>query len=174
MGGCSDLFSEIFRIILFISNVVIFLIGCGIFSFGISLHRVLDTYPSLGGFPISAAIIFMSTGAIMAIISFCGCFGAASRRFSKILYVYGALLLIILGVEIVTAIYGYVYKPNAKMLIERELKNTLKNYGPETDDKYVAYNSVWDRLQQNFECCGVGQLKNDSFTLLRFIEMSIT
>ena len=131
--------------------------GCVVFVIGLRSLAYLDTYPSVGGFPTSAAIIFVSIGAIMAIISFFGCFGAAGRRFSKILYIYGSLLLILLGVEIGTAVYGYIDKPNAKMLVEEELKHTLINYGPDVD-----YNSVWDTLQQNFECCGVGQLKNDS------------
>ena len=131
--------------------------GCCVFAMGLRSLAVLDTYPSVGGFPTSAAIIFISIGAAMAIVSFFGCVGAAGRRFSKLLYIYGSLLLILLGVEIGTAVYGYIDKPNAKMLVEEELKHTLKNYGPDAD-----YNSVWDTLQQTFECCGVGQLKNDS------------
>ena len=154
----ADIFSHFFRIVLFMFNGVIFIIGIGVFGYGVYLHKYLETYPSVGGkFPISAAIIAMCIGGIMSIISFFGCCGTTSKRFSKMLIIYGTLMMIVLIAELGTALYGYLYKSDAKMLLEKQMKHSLHSY-----DARLSYNSVWDKLQQNYQCCGIGQLRHDS------------
>ena len=145
-------FSSLTSIILFVSNLLIFISGCILIGFGGYICVGLSSYGSFaGGTPINAAIVFMIIGGIVAFISFFGCCGAVTKK-AWMLYVYGALMAVIVVAEIGTGIAYYHFKGQAKDIMEKAMKEGLNNYG-ENDE----YTDLLDTLQQSQQCCGVGK-----------------
>lgn len=90
---------------------------------------------------LGAAVVIFLTG----LIGFCG----ACKENKLLLGIYFTLILLILLLEIIAAILGYVYHEQIKAAVRVGMDAAIQNY---TNEKYT--HSV-DIIQSELKCCGV-------------------
>lgn len=144
------------KVIIFVSNVLIWLLGCILIGCGAWFFNYMKSYHGLGGYPNILSIVFVTIGAVFAVMAFLGFYGAFSGQYRKIIFIYGIVLIIIFIAEITLVSMTHHYKRTASKYIYMGLKDTLDNYGNDS-----ALDKAWDQIQSQFECCGIGGLRNE-------------
>lgn len=142
------------RIILFICNTFVWLIGVALFSTGLYLFLSGKNYEKLvDGSVFSASIIIIVVGFLIALIGFLGCFGAAKKS-GGMLLLYGILLLIIITIQIVGGVVSFVFSKQVKDFVKEGLELSLAAYGG-TNETHEAFTNGVDYVQEHLECCGM-------------------
>ncbi|CAH1787084.1 unnamed protein product [Owenia fusiformis] len=144
----------IIKLLLFIFNVVFWLIGAAILGVGIWLKvdkNLVENINKLlpGPYLDIIAIVMIVLGALIFLIGFSGCCGACQESIC-LLAIYITLMVIIIIAEIAVGVFAYVHRNT----LEKELGGALK--GQVTND-YEFDNGIgyaWNFLQTEFKCCG--------------------
>lgn len=148
------------KVLLFAFNFVFVLAGIGLIGVGAYVQIQLKEYFALieGQFS-SAAALLIAVGVIIFIIAAFGCCGAWKENYICVM-IFAVLLGIIFIMEIAGGIAGYVMHNEVESKVEELMKKSLEDYHP---------GSVWDKLQQEFQCCGAknyteyeGKLQNNT------------
>jgi len=169
---------KVTKYILFISNLLIFLLGIAVLgaaiwvvvskpSFFDILDNVGDVCGEAGGdtsdcsdmtstiaIYASATYIMIAISVLAIIISFFGCFGAAKES-KCMLGTYFTIVLALFIVMLVGAILAY--SGDLEDQIKTPFKKALKKYNdnPESGSPGVAYKNVWNEAQKELMCCGI-------------------
>jgi len=153
--GCA---TSLVKYLLFFFNFIFVVGGIGLVALGALTYTRFAEYDDLtaelgvGGFR-GPPIVMMVGGAIVFFIAFLGCCGAI-RESHVMMSTYGAILTILLIVEVGAIIAASIYKDDAEHAIQQGLIDSMKNYGGDTEiDKEQTL--TWDNLQQRLHCCGV-------------------
>ena len=155
---CSSRVLQFLRHALFLSNLVLFLLGLFGIAQGIYIYTRMRNYIDIfgnAGFINSATVLIIVSG-IVTLISFLGCCGAIEKN-ACMLYTFGAFMAMIILAEIVliTIVFTLVGSDTVKETISTAMKNGLQNYHP-GNVSYAGVTNIWDILQQSYACCGVG------------------
>ncbi|KAK7065259.1 hypothetical protein SK128_001567 [Halocaridina rubra] len=95
----------------------------------------------------------MALGAIKFLLGFLGCYGV-SRKNSKILATFFALVLIVFLGQIAAGVWLYIGKDQVTESAEHSLASFIKqDYG---EKGFEAKTKALDVLQSKFKCCGSG------------------
>ncbi|KAJ2952553.1 hypothetical protein O0L34_g6875 [Tuta absoluta] len=92
----------------------------------------------------------IATGVLICLSSLIGFYGALSQSFYFIA-AYTILCIIILVFEISMVIVAYGMEGNAASQISEIMLKSQKQYG-----NLLQISQMWDDLQREFSCCGVG------------------
>jgi len=142
------------RIILFICNTIVWLIGVALFATGLYLFLSGKNYEKLvDGSVFSASIIIIVVGFLIALIGFLGCFGAAKKS-GGMLLLYGILLLIIITIQILGGVVSFVFSKQVSEFVKEGLELSLASYGG-SNETHKAFTSGVDYVQEHLECCGM-------------------
>ncbi|XP_038074680.1 tetraspanin-9-like [Patiria miniata] len=152
--GCA----KCIKYLVFIFNLLFFISGCAILALGIVLHVKEGGFATLiPDLPfLNAANVCIAAGIIVMFVAFLGCCGAIKESACLLLLFFIFLLLIFL-LEVVAGIVGFIYKGQVETVVTDDLANGMKNYGK---DGQAGLTSGWDRLQTEFECCGVNGISD--------------
>lgn len=136
------------KYLLFVFNLLFVITGIILLSVGLVIHGVYHNYEHfLDNRFFSVPNLLIAIGAIIFFIAFFGCCGAVRENYCMII-TFTSLLVLVFILELSGGISGYVLKSKASDLIENKMMASMKEYkSPE-----VSY--VWDKLQQDFKCCG--------------------
>jgi len=162
--------ASVVKFSLFITNFLIFLLslgvlGCGIWvlvdkpSFLDLFEQAEEQFPAeIGdGFDItlytSASYIIIVVAALVAIMSFFGCFGAWKES-KCMLGTYFVLILVMFIVMVVGAVLAYT--GDLQSTLKEPLLKALGEYkdNPQGDPQ-IAFKNVWNEVQAEMKCCGV-------------------
>ncbi|XP_072943627.1 uncharacterized protein [Epargyreus clarus] len=132
-------------------NAVFLITGCVLLIVGaviLARHQdysdlITQRFFTLPGFAIG-------TGVIILLTSILGFYAAISEHFYFILG-YIALLLVVLVFEIAITITGYGLRSGAATEIRDTMLQSLAQYR-----NRIEVAKIWDDLQMEFQCCGVG------------------
>ncbi|XP_074638092.1 tetraspanin-4-like [Acropora palmata] len=140
------------KILMFVFNFIFFLGGIGLLGVGIYVHLKIGDYVNLSSVKyVTGSILIISVGTVVAVIAFFGCCGAMKEN-RCLLGTFFALMLLVFGVEVAGTSLGYVYRGQVSSHLEKDLNNTLYQYGME-GQKGVT--DAYDLLQKEEKCCGV-------------------
>ena len=102
------------------------------------------------GIDISTLIIIV-VGILVTIISFLGCCGSCTNS-KCMMYSFGALIGLIIIIEIVSSSLVYVYKEKVYQEILEVMDMGMQNY---QIPNFEGVTKGWDTLQRELRCCGV-------------------
>ena len=149
MGVCDS----ILKFLVFVFNILFFMVGCGIIGLGCYMYFEMKDYLSfLGdtGF-VDAAIGFIVVGVILTIVSFFGICAVCTSN-SCMYKGFGCLMLLVVIAEFGIAIAILILKVDAEEAISNAMNSSLNDYGNGTKTDVT---SSWDNIQQDLKCCGV-------------------
>jgi len=166
------------KLILFVVNFLVFLIGAVTFGIGVYLKispndamSLLNRISSDGNITDNTSIIsfsgwlFIILGIFIVLVGFSGCWGAFKES-TFLLYVYSTIFVILIVVEVVGLVFVLLKTSTFEKEGESFLVKTLqKNYvGVEShqytndansDNSTIAFSKIFDTVQIYMECCGV-------------------
>lgn len=169
MEGCC---ANLVKYSLFITNFLVFVLGCVTLGFGIwvvvdkpSFTTLFDDASNVlndngvdtSGFDIglysSAPYILIAVAVIVALIAFFGCCGAIKEN-KCMLITYFVIMLAIFIAGIVGAVL--TFQGTLEDQIKNPLKESIKYYKPTSEETQdVAYKNIWNEIQHELKCCGV-------------------
>ena len=154
---CSSRVLQFLRHALFLSNLVLFLLGLFGIAQGIYIYTRMRNYIDIFGNEgfINSATVLIIVSAFVTLTSFLGCCGAIEKN-ACMLYTFATLIAMIILAEIVliTIAFALVGSNTIKETISTAMKNGLQNYHPD-NVSYAGVTNIWDVLQKSYACCGV-------------------
>ncbi|XP_015274027.1 PREDICTED: tetraspanin-4-like [Gekko japonicus] len=141
------------KVKMFVFNLIFWLGGCGVLGVGVWLAVTQGRFATLSfSFPsLSAAGLFMATGAIIMVVGFLGCLGAVTEHRCLLLTFFLVLSTLFL-LELVGLLVFVTCRDKFDGYAQANLKEGLKLY--KTDDN-LGLTHAWDLVQTEFRCCGV-------------------
>jgi len=173
--GCLN---KLVKYTLFGTNLLIFILGLAVLGCGIwvvvdkpSFFDILDKAQDVCGddcdgidgstidLYASAAYILIVISALVVIIAFFGCCGAAKEN-KCMLGTYFTIILALFIVMVVGAVLGY--SGNLESAIRNPMEKSLQKYKdqPEEGSPAFAYKAVWNEVQKELKCCGVNNVSD--------------
>ncbi|XP_049823684.1 tetraspanin-9-like [Aethina tumida] len=151
MKKCSLYFA---KLILWIFNLLSLLIGLTFIGLGSWILVSLKDYEDfLENQIISAPIILITTGAVIVVVSFFGCYGSW-RESRCLLKTFSACLFVIIILELAFGCLAAVYFGDFENAIRNEMIDTMNLIRDSDDSEWVKQS--WDAMQDELSCCGVG------------------
>uniref|UniRef100_A0A915C766 Tetraspanin n=1 Tax=Parascaris univalens TaxID=6257 RepID=A0A915C766_PARUN len=150
-GGCLNTL----RSVVFLFNLFFWLAGLGTLGLGLWLRfdgavsELIALHGGTNNFNI-ACYLLIAAGALMSLIGFLGCCGAW-RLSQGMLVAFFIILVLVFCLELACAIVAYSHQDLIRRYIDNSMYETIQEYyaiNPE-------YAAVFDRIQNEFECCGV-------------------
>uniref|UniRef100_A0A914XM88 Tetraspanin n=1 Tax=Plectus sambesii TaxID=2011161 RepID=A0A914XM88_9BILA len=147
----------------FCFNVIFWILGWGSLGVGIWLYVAKNAYISLtpANFgAMSAAGLCIAAGATVIVIGFVGCCGAwVESKCLLITYFFFVLLMFFVG--LLTGVMGMMYRDQVSQTVRQELLAHINSpYVSETTTDPYGIKITWDKMQQEFQCCGVDSYKD--------------
>ncbi|KAL7977367.1 hypothetical protein Chor_009316 [Crotalus horridus] len=141
------------KVKMFVFNLIFWLGGCGVLGVGIWLAATQGHFATLSfSFPsLLAAGFFMATGAIIMVVGFLGCLGAATEH-RCLLMTFFLVLSTLFLLELVGLLVFFTCRDKFDQYAQSNLKEGLKLYGTEDN---VGLTKAWNVAQNEFRCCGV-------------------
>ncbi|KAG7487826.1 hypothetical protein MATL_G00027830 [Megalops atlanticus] len=124
------------------------LIAVGVYA---KIAKEGDVVDSLTADP---ALLLISTGSLMFIITFFGCFGAL-RNGVPLLKLFLGILVAILLMQIAAAVLGFLF---SDLVLERTEQLMAKGIARYRED--LDLENLIDFVQKKFQCCGVHTYKD--------------
>ena len=97
----------------------------------------------------TGAVLLISVGSIVFLVSFLGCCGAI-RNSNVMVMSFAVLLIIIFILELTAAVAGYLLRDDVHNVVEGALNKSIYNYPNDTRTQ-----EGWNVMQYDFSCCGV-------------------
>lgn len=142
--------SRTVKYLLFFFNVLFWLLGGACLAIGIYARFENASYSDFFGNAWSdPAFVFIIVGGIMFILGFTGCIGALRENICLLKF-FSISLGVILFLQILLGILVFVFKGEFDELVRDKLRGTVENYRDNPDLR-----SLIDKVQRDFECCGV-------------------
>ncbi|XP_063252535.1 tetraspanin-8 [Prinia subflava] len=137
---------------MFIFNFLFWVCGCIILGFSIWM-RVSSTRQEVESSILPGANLLIAVGAIIMVLGFLGCCGAAKESRCMLMLFFIALLLILI-LQIAGGILGAVYKPQVEEAFNLTLSASV-NALQSTTGEYKEYQEEFQKLQEKEKCCGL-------------------
>ncbi|CBY07482.1 unnamed protein product [Oikopleura dioica] len=143
--------SRILKYSLFLSNLLIFILGIVLMSAGFTVSA---EYASANGLAelfqdnYTALPVFVGVaGVILSFVTFFGCWGVVKESTTMTL-VYGILLTLTMISLLIAGVFGYLYRDAVDHYVEGQLSTSLKHWCHSNPEP-------WDSIQKSFKCCGI-------------------
>jgi len=131
--------------------VLYFIAGLSLLITGSVAHRHASQFAEITGHSImSGAGFIIALGVIIILLSVLGFIGAFKNRLSLLQIFIGSLFVILL-LQLIAVIVGFTLRGKADAQLHTKLMNSLTEYSGRNSDAVTE----WDRLQQQWSCCGV-------------------
>lgn len=155
-GGRMDGCGQCVKFSMFIVNFLIFCGGATVF--GLGLWSLIDNSfvnELLGTNLFSGAVyVLIGTSALVCVLSFFGCLGAA-REVKCMLLTYFILLFLIFVTMLIGGILAIVFRGKVSETMDREMRSSLRLYGNRR-----SFTRAWDETQERLKCCGVESFRD--------------
>eukprot|EP00794_Sanderia_malayensis_P012888 gene12888-14214_t len=117
---------------------------------GIGSWAVLQKtgYEEVSDFVTDPAVIIITVGVSVFLVSFCGCVGALRENIC-LLRTYQGVLVLILVLQCIGGILAFSFWPETKKLLNNKVQVAIKKYTSNHDLRNLI-----DRIQYEFKCCG--------------------
>jgi len=152
--GNIGLGEQLVKWLMLIFNLLFWVSGIGLIIAGALAQTVYSPYLSFVNYGyVSGAVLLIVMGAIITIIAFFGCCGATKEHYCMLM-TFAVLLGVIFIVELAGGIAGYVERSRVNDYLGGNMQASLPRYNATAQD--APTNVIWDSMQADMKCCGVG------------------
>ncbi|UJR35142.1 hypothetical protein I4U23_027913 [Adineta vaga] len=138
------------KLLFLIFLVLYFIAGLSLLIAGSVAHRQATHFSNITGYSLmSSAGFVIALGVIILLLTAVGFLGAYKNRLSLLKVFIGSLIIILL-LQLIASIVAFTLRNKAEDQLRTKLLKTLPTY---ESDSLVR--REWDRLQQDWKCCGV-------------------
>ncbi|NXP58191.1 TSN8 protein, partial [Chloropsis cyanopogon] len=131
--------------------------GCIILGFSIwirvSSAQQVNACSHTNTIMLAGANLLIAVGAIIMVLGFLGCCGAAKENQCMLMMFFIALLLILI-IQIAGGVLGAVYKPQVEATFQLALGESVKAL-QSTTGEYKEFQEEFQKLEQQNQCCGL-------------------
>jgi len=146
------------QILLFLTNFLVFVLGCVVLGFGayvlVTGFDIVELIDSTGEGSIkiysSAAILLIVIACAVVLVTFFGCCGAWNVNRCMLGTYFTAILVLFICI-LVGAVIAVTQDLS---FVKGALEKTMPKYGNEAPDEKVL-TEAWDGIQTDYDCCGV-------------------
>lgn len=139
------------KFLLFTFNFVFFIMGIALIALGAFVKSAYGSVFTITNNALtSAPVIVIIIGCIIFLIAFFGCFGAIRESYCMIT-AFSVFMGIILIMEIVAGILGYVYRGDVQKVLGQSFEKALDHYAMNNATPSAR---AFDFLQKTVKCCG--------------------
>ncbi|XP_031570694.1 tetraspanin-33-like [Actinia tenebrosa] len=143
-----NVISKCLKYFLFAFNLFYWAIGGVMLGIGIWSITQKSSYKELSSIATDPAVILVTVGCLIIIISFFGTVGALRENIC-LLETYKWMMVIIVILEILGGLLAFAFWPEVRDSIETQIKKGIVNYRDDID-----LQNVIDGIQEKFKCCG--------------------
>ncbi|XP_070584894.1 leukocyte antigen CD37 [Erythrolamprus reginae] len=140
---------------LFLFNLLFFILGSLVFSFGLWILFDQNNFASTLGSSYYAlkiwCYIFSGVGILTMFLGFLGCLGSLKEVKCMLGLYFAFLLLLFLG-QITIAILIQTHSNKISSTVAGHVKTIIASYG--TNTTLSDHGDSWDFVQEQFKCCG--------------------
>ncbi|XP_064275572.1 tetraspanin-8 [Passer domesticus] len=144
--------SKCMKYSMFIFNFLFWVCGCIILGFSIWI-RVSSAQQGVDSSMLGGVNLLIAVGAIIMILGFLGCCGAAKESRCMLMLFFIALLLILI-LQITGGVLGAVYKPQVEEAFNLTLNESVRAL-QSTTGEYNEYQEGFQKLEKKYQCCGL-------------------
>ncbi|KAK3760314.1 hypothetical protein RRG08_063071 [Elysia crispata] len=145
------------KYLLFLFNLMFVLAGVTLIAAGAYVQAQLkEYYDFFGNDYMGPGILLIIVGVLIFFLAFFGCCGAYKENYCLTM-TFAVCLGIIFILEISGGIAGFVLREDIESEVEGVLTEALKNYNETT---HTGVFNAWNKLQEQFDCCGVKGFKD--------------
>ncbi|XP_066040680.1 tetraspanin-8 [Chamaea fasciata] len=137
---------------MFIFNFFFWVCGCIILGFSIWI-RVSSTQQGVESSILGGVNLLIAVGAIIMVLGFLGCCGAAKESRCMLMLFFIALLLILI-LQITGGILGAVYKSQGEEVFRLTLNATVSTL-QDTSGEHKEYQEAFQKFEREEKCCGL-------------------
>lgn len=142
----------VIRYSMFFFNLLFFLLGCGILGVGIWLKLEKGDFAQVSSYNfLTAANLAIAAGAIILVVAFLGCCGAA-KEIRPMLLAFFILLVLIFALEITAGGLAYAKRNMLEKKLAADFNESIVlKYGQKDQDGLTL---AINQFQKSFKCCG--------------------
>eukprot|EP00745_Piridium_sociabile_P021816 TRINITY_DN33701_c0_g1_i1.p1 TRINITY_DN33701_c0_g1~~TRINITY_DN33701_c0_g1_i1.p1 ORF type:complete len:240 (-),score=50.43 TRINITY_DN33701_c0_g1_i1:497-1216(-) len=138
------------KFLLFTFNLIFVIAAIALIAVGAYVQiKLSDYYDFFGNQYTGPGILLICVGVFIFLIAFFGCMGALKENYCLTM-TFAVLLAVVFILMIAGGIAAYVLRNDVEGKVVDILLKAEKNYGKEPGVK-----DTWDKLQEEFSCCGV-------------------
>ena len=154
-----DCCAPLLKFLLYLFNLVFFLIGAAFVSFGTYVVVSMEIYinfleESLRDGDNNLALMMYSIliiGAVLLIVSLVGCIGLYKKN-NCMMNTFTILLSFVLICQIGLVAMVYILEANVYLFIENGMRETLNDH---PNGSNATSSLFWNKVQEEFSCCGI-------------------
>jgi len=105
----------------------------------------------LGDSFLSAPILLIAVGCVIAVMGFFGCCGAIRENYCMSM-TFAVMLGLIFMLELAAGMAGYILRTELEQVIKVHALDGMSHYNMTYS---AGVTDAWDRLQENMHCCGI-------------------
>jgi len=140
------------KYLLFLFNFIFWVSGIGIVVAGAIIQIRYSTYINfLGDSFLSAPILLIAIGCIIAVMGFFGCCGAIRENYCMSM-TFAVLLGLIFILELAAGIAGYILRSELEQVIRVHALDGMSHYNMTGS---TGVTEAWDQMQETLKCCGI-------------------
>ncbi|XP_036374045.1 tetraspanin-33 [Megalops cyprinoides] len=140
--------SPIVKYLLFIFNMIFWLISMVMVSIGIYARIAKHAETAMSYLTVDPAVLLMIVGVLMFLITFCGCVGSLRENIC-LLQTFSICLTVIFLLQLAAGVLGFVFSDKARGKVTDIINNSIVHYRDDLD-----LQNLIDFGQKEFSCCG--------------------
>ncbi|KAK7112463.1 CD63 antigen-like [Littorina saxatilis] len=140
------------KYLLFAFNLIFVIAAIALIAVGAYVQiKLVDYYDFFGNEYTGPGILLIIVGVFIFLIAFFGCMGALKENYCLTMS-FAVLLAVVFILMIAGGIAAYVLRNEIENEVTETLEKAQDNYGK---PGHSGVTKTWDKLQREFECCGV-------------------
>uniref|UniRef100_UPI00398EFCCE tetraspanin-33 isoform X2 n=1 Tax=Pristiophorus japonicus TaxID=55135 RepID=UPI00398EFCCE len=140
--------NPVVKYLLFLFNMLFWSISMVMVAIGVYARVMKHAEAAMACLAVDPAILLIVVGALMFLITFCGCIGSLRENIC-LLQTFSICLTLIFLLQLVAGVLGFVFSDKARSKVSEIIDNAIIHYRDDLD-----LQNLIDYGQKQFSCCG--------------------